>query len=214
MVRQRTGRLPQADNARAVHLRVLRPSFGRRARQWRCQCHHLDRCTVHQTGLSRRDADHLDLAHRTRQGGVPHRGCWGLRPRRRRRAAGARGRRGGIPDLTARPRKQLIRSNRFTGAAIVAASGMAFKLTYSDGQETDYDDSTKWEVENGVVKMGREAGKWTVFVSPSHWATLEIVAGKNKDNGEGRDGGEDKGKDEGRDHDEDNGKDDDEDEDT
>ena len=71
---------------------------------------------------------------------------------------------------------------------------MAFKLTYSDGQATDYDDSTKWEVENGVVKMGREAGKWTVFVSPSHWATLEIVAGKDKDNGEGRDGGKTKTK--------------------
>ena len=58
---------------------------------------------------------------------------------------------------------------------------MAFKLTYSDGQETDYDDSTKWEVENGVVKMGREAGKWTVFISPSHWATLELVSGKDRD---------------------------------
>ena len=87
---------------------------------------------------------------------------------------------------------------------------MAFKLTYSDGQETDYDDSTKWEVENGVVKMGRESGKWTVFVSPSHWATLEIVSGKQRDK-KGKDkgkhkedhedkggedkGGEDKGKD-------------------
>jgi len=90
---------------------------------------------------------------------------------------------------------------------------MAFKLTYSDGQETDYDDSTKWEVENGVVKMGREAGKWTVFVSPSHWATLEIVAGKNKDNGEDRGGGDDKDKDEEKDDDEDNGKEQDEDED-
>ena len=58
---------------------------------------------------------------------------------------------------------------------------MAFKLTYSDGQETDYDDSTKWEVEDGVVKMGREAGKWTVFVSPSHWATLELVSGNDGD---------------------------------
>jgi hypothetical protein len=58
---------------------------------------------------------------------------------------------------------------------------MAFKLTYSDGQATDYDDATKWEVENGVVKMGREAGKWTVFISPSHWATLELVAGKDRD---------------------------------
>ena len=88
---------------------------------------------------------------------------------------------------------------------------MAFKLTYSDGQETDYDDKTKWEVENGVVKMGREAGKWTVFVSPSHWATLEIVAGKNKDNGKDRDGGEDKDTDEdnGKDHDKDQDEDED-----
>ena len=93
----------------------------------------------------------------------------------------------------------------------MAASGMAFKLTYSDGQETDYDDKTKWEVENGVVKMGREAGKWTVFVSPSHWATLEIVAGKNKDNGKDRDGGEDKDTDEdnGKDHDKDQDEDED-----
>jgi hypothetical protein len=63
----------------------------------------------------------------------------------------------------------------------VAACDMAFKLTYSDGQETDYDDSTNWEVENGVVKMGREAGKWTVFISPSHWATLELVSGEDGD---------------------------------
>ena len=63
---------------------------------------------------------------------------------------------------------------------------MAFKLTYSDGQATDYDDSTKWEVENGVVKMGREAGKWTVFVSPSHWAPLELATDKNK-NKDGKD---------------------------
>jgi hypothetical protein len=62
---------------------------------------------------------------------------------------------------------------------------MAFKLTYSDGQETDYDDGTKWEVENGVVKMGREPGKWTVFVSPSHWATLELATG-NDDKAEGK----------------------------
>jgi hypothetical protein len=86
---------------------------------------------------------------------------------------------------------------------------MAFKLTYSDGQETDYDDSTKWEVEDGVVKMGREAGKWTVFVSPSHWATLELVSGKNgdkkdKDQGKGKheddeDDDSDKAKDEKKD---------------
>ena len=84
---------------------------------------------------------------------------------------------------------------------------MAFKLTYSDGQATDYDDSTKWEVENGVVKMGREAGKWTVFISPSHWATLELVASKDRDK-TGGDGHHDKGQDKhkkGK-----NGKDDDE----
>jgi hypothetical protein len=51
---------------------------------------------------------------------------------------------------------------------------MAFKLTYSDGQETDYDDDTAWEVDNGVLKMGREEGEWTVLVSPSHWAVIEV----------------------------------------
>ena len=69
-------------------------------------------------------------------------------------------------------------------AANVAACGMAFKLTYSDGQSTDYDDSTKWEVDNGVVKMGRDDGEWTVFVSPSHWATLELDTGEDNDNGD------------------------------
>jgi hypothetical protein len=70
---------------------------------------------------------------------------------------------------------------------------MAFKLTYSDGQVTDYDDSTNWEFENGVLKMGRESGKWTVFVSPSHWATVEIALGKDdQDKGEDRDASEDK----------------------
>jgi hypothetical protein len=68
----------------------------------------------------------------------------------------------------------------FSGVASVAASGMAFKLTYSDGQATDYDDSTKWEVDNGVVKLGREAGNWTVLVSPSHWATLELATDEHK----------------------------------
>jgi hypothetical protein len=69
---------------------------------------------------------------------------------------------------------------RFSRAANVAVPGMAFKLTYSDGQSTDYDDSTKWEVDSGVVKLGRDEGDWTVFVSPSHWATLELVTGEDK----------------------------------
>ncbi|MBV8349131.1 MAG: hypothetical protein JOZ49_16870 [Mycolicibacterium sp.] len=58
---------------------------------------------------------------------------------------------------------------------------MAFKLTYTDGQEDDYDDATKWEVESGVLKMGREHGKWTVLVSPSHWATIEVAEDNDND---------------------------------
>ena len=57
---------------------------------------------------------------------------------------------------------------------------MAFKLTYTDGQESDYDDGTKWDVDGGVLKLGREDGDWTVFVSPSHWATLELDTGQDK----------------------------------
>ncbi|MGH3557865.1 MAG: hypothetical protein ACRDTK_10345 [Mycobacterium sp.] len=72
---------------------------------------------------------------------------------------------------------------------------MAFKLTYSDGQETDYDDSTKWEVDNGVLKMGHESGNWTVLVSPSHWATLELVTGKPRDEGEDKNRDTDDGED-------------------
>lgn len=60
---------------------------------------------------------------------------------------------------------------------------MAFKLTYSDGQSTDYDDSTKWEIDTGVVKLGRDEGDWTVFVSPSHWATLELDTGREQSGG-------------------------------
>jgi hypothetical protein len=74
---------------------------------------------------------------------------------------------------------------------------MAFKLTYSDGHETDYDDNTHWEVEAGVLRLGREPGKWTVFLSPSHWATLELTAGggdKDKDDDGHEDKHEDKDK--------------------
>lgn len=51
---------------------------------------------------------------------------------------------------------------------------MAFKLTYTDGQESDYDDDTKWELDDGVLKLGRGDGDWTVLVSPGHWATIEL----------------------------------------
>lgn len=87
---------------------------------------------------------------------------------------------------------------------------MAFKLTYSDGQEDDYDDSTKWVIEDGVLKMGREADKWTVLVSPSHWATIEVDQGREaskdraSDEGEGEDADEDEDEDEDNDEDEGN----------
>jgi hypothetical protein len=51
---------------------------------------------------------------------------------------------------------------------------MAFKLTYIDGQEDTYDDDTKWEVDDGVLKLGRGDGDWSVLVSPGHWATIEL----------------------------------------
>ena len=58
------------------------------------------------------------------------------------------------------------------------APNMAFKLTYSDGQESDHGDDTVWEIDNGVLKMGREEGKWTVLLSPSHWAVIELGGAK------------------------------------
>ena len=58
---------------------------------------------------------------------------------------------------------------------------MAFKLTYSDGQETQYDDDTKWEVDDGVLKLGRKDGKWSVLLSPSHWAVIEVGGTKSDD---------------------------------
>jgi hypothetical protein len=57
---------------------------------------------------------------------------------------------------------------------------MAFKLTYSDGQESQHDDDTVWELDDGVLKLGREKGKWSVLLSPSHWAVLEL-GGQSKD---------------------------------
>lgn len=62
-----------------------------------------------------------------------------------------------------------------------ALSSMAFKLTYSDGQESQHDDGTVWELDDGVLKLGREEGKWEVLLSPSHWAVLEIDGAKSPD---------------------------------
>jgi hypothetical protein len=70
--------------------------------------------------------------------------------------------------------------------------GMAFKLTYMDGQESDYDDDTKWELENGVLKLGRGDGNWSVLVSPGHWATIELGKGKKDTKKKSDDDKEDK----------------------
>jgi hypothetical protein len=85
---------------------------------------------------------------------------------------------------------------------------MAFKLTYIDGQEDTYDDDTKWEVDDGVLKLGRGDGDWSVLVSPGHWATIELgTSGKPKK--EKKDDKSDKNEkaDEDKDKDEDNGDD-------
>jgi hypothetical protein len=71
---------------------------------------------------------------------------------------------------------------------------MAFKLTYTDGQASDYDDGTKWEVDGGVLKLGRGDGDWTVLVSPGHWATIEVGKGakEKKDDKDDNDEKDDK----------------------
>ena len=63
---------------------------------------------------------------------------------------------------------------------------MAFKLTYSDGQESTHDDDTVWELDDGVLKLGREKDKWSVLLSPSHWAVLELVASSSSDSARSR----------------------------
>jgi hypothetical protein len=62
-----------------------------------------------------------------------------------------------------------------------ALSTMAIKLTYSDGQESQYDDDVAWEVDDGVLKLGRKEGRWTTLLSPSHWAVIELQGAKSRD---------------------------------
>ncbi len=88
---------------------------------------------------------------------------------------------------------------------------MAFKLTYSDGQETEYDDDTAWVVDDGVLKMGRQEGEWSVLVSPSHWAVIEVGAQHGRSDDEAQDDAKDDAKDDDQDKgdDEDKGDEDD-----
>ncbi|MCP9271805.1 hypothetical protein [Mycolicibacterium arenosum] len=84
---------------------------------------------------------------------------------------------------------------------------MAFKLTYTDGAEADYDDDTAWEVDDGVLKIGRTEGDWSVLVSPSHWAVIEVGGATTaKDES---DDDQDTGEDDADDKDEDTKKDED-----
>lgn len=57
---------------------------------------------------------------------------------------------------------------------------MAFKLTYSDGQESEHGDDTVWDLDDGVLKLGKKKGEWSVLLSPSHWAVLELVTSSDK----------------------------------
>jgi hypothetical protein len=78
---------------------------------------------------------------------------------------------------------------------------MAFKLTYIDGQEDTYDDDTKWEVDDGVLKLGRGDGEWSVLVSPGHWATIELgkSAKSKKDDKDDKDDKDEKSEKSGKD---------------
>ncbi|KMO74708.1 hypothetical protein [Mycolicibacterium obuense] len=84
---------------------------------------------------------------------------------------------------------------------------MAFKLTYSDGQESTHDDDTVWELDDGVLKLGREKDKWSVLLSPSHWAVLELVASSSSDS-DGADEKDGDKSDDGKDSDDDDKSDD------
>jgi hypothetical protein len=78
---------------------------------------------------------------------------------------------------------------------------MAFKLTYSDGQESQYDDDTVWEVDDGVLKLGKKEGRWSVLLSPSHWAVIEVDGAKSRQTDGGDDGKADDAGDESKDRD-------------
>jgi hypothetical protein len=88
---------------------------------------------------------------------------------------------------------------------------MAFKLTYTDGQESDYDDETKWALEDGgVLKLGRGEDNWSVLVSPGHWATIELgKGGKTKDDKSDSNGKAKRAKKDDKDDEDDDEKDDD-----
>lgn len=64
---------------------------------------------------------------------------------------------------------------------------MAFKLTYSDGQESEHGDDTVWDLDDGVLKLGKKKGEWSVLLSPSHWAVLEFVSTSSDDNDDDKD---------------------------
>ena len=81
---------------------------------------------------------------------------------------------------------------------------MAFKLTYSDGQESSYDDDTVWEVDDGILKLGKKEGRWSVLLSPSHWAVIEVDGAKSRESD-----GKDESKDESDDSKDRDAKDDD-----
>jgi len=92
-----------------------------------------------------------------------------------------------------------------SAGSVRAFTTMAIKLTYSDGQESDYDDDTAWEVDDGVLKLGKEEGKWSILLSPSHWAVIEVDGAKA--HGTSTDGKDEKDDEDDSDKDDDESKD-------
>lgn len=54
-------------------------------------------------------------------------------------------------------------------------SGMAITVTYTDGQVTEYDDKTWWEVTDaGLLRIGSRKGVPDLLVSPSGWSSIDL----------------------------------------
>jgi hypothetical protein len=53
---------------------------------------------------------------------------------------------------------------------------MAIRVTFATGHENFYDDQVIWELEQGVLKIGSQRGKWDNIISPSAWHYIDTNA--------------------------------------
>lgn len=52
---------------------------------------------------------------------------------------------------------------------------MAFTVTYTDGNVTEYDDRTWWDVtDGGLLRIGVRKGIPDLLVSPGGWSTISL----------------------------------------